>query len=108
MIETRRLTIIPIDKTVYTDLGAIHELDLSSCGIPENIHVLQWNNPVWKTASVKAAIEQLPYGEGSGWIEYASNDPNQDITELPNWAILCYNKWKEQYDIISQQEQEEQ
>jgi hypothetical protein len=64
-----KLTIIPSDKAVYKDGGFYTNLDaLCNCGIPEGIHALQWNN-------------------GSGWIEYVDpNTPNEDITELPNWA----------------------
>ena len=91
MIQTKRLTIILPDNAVYTDNGCILDLDLSGCGIPDGVHALQWNNPVWKTNSVMEQINQLPYGQGSGWIEFASDDPNESITSLPNWAINCYN-----------------
>ena len=36
-----KLTIIPSDSAIYKD-GVVRELDLSTCGIPENVHALQW------------------------------------------------------------------
>lgn len=91
MITTRRLTIIPSDGAVYTDSGAQINLDLSSCGVPENIHALQWNNPVYRNKSVLDAIANLPYGEGTGWIEFEDSIPNQEIFSLPEWAIQCFD-----------------
>lgn len=75
------LTIIPIDGTVYVEGISWSSLDLSTCGIPSNVHALQWKNT-------------------KGWIEYIDNDDgtkpaNEQITELPNWAILCKDKWDE-------------
>jgi hypothetical protein len=46
-----RLTIIPSDKAVYKDGLCYSNLDLSTCGIPDDIHALQWN-------------------EISGWLEF--------------------------------------
>lgn len=91
MIQTKRLTIIVSDGAVYTDSGVIVGLDFSGCNVPENIHALQWNNPVWRTQAVIDQINALPYGQGTGWIEYASDDPNENISSLPDWAIGCYN-----------------
>jgi len=72
-----RLTIIPIDKTVYVD-GNSRFLDLSSCAIPENIHALQWY-------------------ETEGEVEFNGRPKPQNelITELPAWANACVNKWNE-------------
>lgn len=91
MIQTRRLTIIPSDGAVYTDDGVKIELDLSSCNVPEEIHALQWNCPQWPITSEMERIASLPYGQGSGWIEFRSSASNQEITSLPEWAINCYN-----------------
>jgi hypothetical protein len=71
-----RLTIIPIDKTVYKDSKSWFDLDLSLCGIPDSVHALQWDGT-------------------SGWIEYKTNTENQAITELPDWALACLQKWEE-------------
>ena len=90
MIQTRRLTIIPSDGTVVTDEGSMLNLDLSSCNIPDDIHALQWNNPPWSNSTIRAQISALPYGQGNGWIEFASPDPNESIDTLPQWAIDCY------------------
>jgi hypothetical protein len=81
-----KLTIIPSDKAVYKD-GVMRAsvplpLDLSSCGIPANVVALQWE-------------------ENAGWIEFVDNPDgskpqNQDITELPQWALDCvvvYDEW---------------
>ena len=50
------------------------ELDLSSCGIPENIWALQWSG-------------------SSGHIEYVGDAPNLSIDALPDWANACVNIW---------------
>ena len=73
-----RLTIIPSDSAVYKD-GIVRELDLSTCGIPENVHALQWYDT---------------FGE----IEFSSNPgqpkpANETISELPAWANNCVAVW---------------
>jgi len=88
---------------VITDTRAILELDLSSCGIPDNVHALQWNNPTWKDKN-NSHLNGLQYGQGTGWIELASNDPNIDINELPQWAINCYNLWLIKYNELIENE----
>lgn len=60
-----RLTIIPNDGAVYKD-GIVYS-DLVWNDTPESIHALQW------------------FGN-SGWIEFNNGLPNQEITELPEWA----------------------
>lgn len=77
-MESKRLTIIPVDNAVYRDQGYIIDLDLSSCGIPDDVHALQWYDT-------------------SGWIEYKGPVENQDITELPNWALCCIQVWEQAY-----------
>ena len=72
-----KLTIIPVDKTVYVDNLAIHNLDISF--VPSNVHALQWKGSV-------------------GWIEFVENDDftkpqNETINELPTWANEAYNVW---------------
>lgn len=77
-----RLTIIPSDGFVNVDeVSKFHPLDLSGCGIPANIHALQWY-------------------ETRGWIEFSDdNDPftpkpsNEDIYSLPDWANACVQVW---------------
>ena len=72
-----KLTIITADNAVYKDSVSYADLDLSSCGIPSNIWALQWQDT-------------------SGWIEDKSAlVQNQDITELPAWAVACVAKWDE-------------
>lgn len=75
-----RLTIIPVDNTVYVDSIPKNNLDLSGCGVPDNVHALQWF-------------------ENIGWIEFKQPDPflppypNQSIATLPEWATACYQVW---------------
>lgn len=69
-----KLTIIPSDRAVYKDNLMYSNLDLSSCGIPVDIHALQWQ-------------------ENSGWLEFNNYAPNQDIDALPEWAINCVAVW---------------
>lgn len=76
-----KMTIIPSDNTVYVDGVAKMELDLSGCGIPSDIHALQWFD-------VK------------GWLEFNDDgDPftprpsNEIIESLPQWALNCYDVW---------------
>lgn len=73
-----RITIIPSDSFIAVDgIARPIALDFSSCGIPAEVHALQWY-------------------DARGWIEFTeNNDPftpkqaNQDITELPAWADAC-------------------
>ena len=76
-----RLTIIPIDDTVYVDGVSKGPLNLTRFNIPANIHALQWY-------------------ETKGWIEFNSsidpfvpNTPNEMISELPQWALDSYQAW---------------
>ena len=73
-----KLTIIPIDGIVKKDENAYTNLDLSTCAIPSNVRVLQWQ-------------------ETLGWLEFWDQD-NQDITELPSWTNCCLAKWQVVYD----------
>jgi len=61
-----RISIITDDNCVVKD-GAGYTLDLSSCGIPSNVHALQWNG-------------------SSGEIEYNDGTTQHDIDALPSWA----------------------
>jgi hypothetical protein len=75
-----RLTIIPVDGTVTKDGNAYLELDLTSCGVPADVHALQWEE----------------YELNKGHIEFKSPlIQNQEITELPAWANACLVKWEE-------------
>jgi hypothetical protein len=71
-----KLTIIPADGSVGEDGKFYLELDLSSCGIPSNVHALQWDGV-------------------AGWIEFNEPIPNESITELPAWTTCCMTKWAE-------------
>lgn len=69
------LTIINEDNAVYVDGIALAGLDLSTTGIPNNVHALQWKTNL-------------------GWIEFKDNpdftkDQNEVINELPIWANNC-------------------
>lgn len=72
------------DNAVYVDNRSYEDLDLSSCGVPDNLWALQWNEK----------------GEtNTGHIEYVgANTQNENITELPAWANACIAKWQEAKD----------
>ena len=77
-----RLTIIPSDNAVYINGVFKATLDLSDCNIPSTVHALQWYDT-------------------RGWIEPKDDDdpftpksPNEEITELPQWALACQQKWE--------------
>lgn len=70
-----KLTIIPVDGNVKKDGVGYIKLDLSSCEIPSNVRVLQWQ-------------------ETSGWLEFWDQQ-NEDITALPSWVNCCLTKWTE-------------
>ncbi len=77
MVASNRVTIIVDDGAVYLDELTYISLDFSDCGIPEDVHALQWLN-------------------GEGEIEFRSNEvQNEKITELPDWALKCVTKWEE-------------
>jgi hypothetical protein len=67
------LTIIPVDGNVTKDKVGYLNLDLSSCGIPSNVRVLQWQ-------------------ETKGWLEFWDQQ-NEDITSLPSWVDCCLAAW---------------
>lgn len=69
-----KLTIIPIDGNVRKDEVGYLKLDLSSCSIPTNVRVLQWQDT-------------------SGWLEFWDQQ-NEDIADLPNWATCCLAQWQ--------------
>ena len=78
-----KLTIIVEDNAVYIDglmkAYAPLPLDLNQCGIPDNVHALQWK-------------------ETAGWIEFIDNadgtkPQNEPITTLPDWANACVEVW---------------
>lgn len=73
------LTIINDDGAVYVDGIPLAGIDLSTTGIPTNVHALQWKTNL-------------------GWIEFKDNpdftkDQNQVINELPDWANTCVNAY---------------
>jgi len=77
-----RLTIIPSDKNVGVDNEFLINLDLTNCGIPSDVHALQWY-------------------ETEGEIEFIDNpdrtkQPNEIITTLPTWANFCVTVWQEE------------
>ena len=74
-----KLTIIPIDGAVYKN-GLCYS-SLIWEGTPDNVHALQWFND-------------------KGWIEFIDENPydnikpaNQNITELPQWALNAIEAW---------------
>ena len=77
-----RVTIIPSDNLVVVDsVSPSAPLDLTPCNIPNNIHALQWFDTM-------------------GWIEFVDRpfdpkEPNQTITELPEWANAAIQAWND-------------
>jgi hypothetical protein len=69
-----KLTIVPQDSVVGKDGGFYHQLDLSSAGIPVDVQALQWDG-------------------SAGHIEFYGDAPNQEISELPDWATACVTVW---------------
>lgn len=67
-----RLTIIPSDGAVYED-GLCHS-GLTWEGTPANIHALQWFDT-------------------QGWTEYSDGTQNENISELPQWALNAMAAW---------------
>ena len=76
------LTIINEDNAVYVDGMALAGLDLSTTGIPLNVHALQWKVNL-------------------GWIEFQDNSDftkpaNEVINTLPDWANNCVTIYNNQ------------
>lgn len=72
-----RLVIMKETNTVGKDNVFVEGLDLSSCGLPDNLWALQW------------------YDNNTGHIEYDSPMiQNDEITELPSWATSCVSVWQ--------------
>ena len=68
MLQGNRLTIIVDDGAVYMDMCIVIDLDLSSCGIPDDIHALNWLTD-------------------KGEIEFRGTEKdNIPIDSLPDWA----------------------
>jgi hypothetical protein len=71
-----KLSIISDDKSAYKDKQAFEIDDISY--IPENVHALQFDD-----------IKNV------GHIEY-KNLPNEEITVLPDWAIVAFKKFDDE------------
>ena len=78
MSEITRLTIVVADKAVYKNREGYSDLDLSGCGIPEDVWVFQWEN-------------------GEGWIEFKDSRENEPFSgsDFPEWVIKCTQKFDE-------------
>jgi hypothetical protein len=68
-----KLTIIPQDGAVYENELCYDNLIWS--GTPLNVHALQWQN-------------------NSGWIEFNNGQENENINELPEWALNAEAAWQ--------------
>ena len=62
-----KLTIIPEDGAVYVDGSATLGLTITA---PLDVRALQWSG-------------------ASGWVEHSTGEPNQQITDLPAWALAA-------------------
>ena len=79
-----RITIIPVDGAVYVDGYSYSNLDLSGCGIPNEIHALQWYDTYGE-------VEFNSSFDGENIIKPS----NQIIRELPDWVNAAKSKWDE-------------
>lgn len=84
-----RLVILKEDSTVGVSGQFIGGLNLSQCGLPENLWALQWEER----------------GVDSGHIEYDSPlIDNTLITELPAWANSCIAVWQAEVNRLAAEE----
>lgn len=77
-----RLTIIPVDGSVYKDNYAYSGLDLSFA--PSDVHALQWYDTYGEVEFKRQFVD--------GQIIHPQN---QIITVLPDWAAQAVVKWDE-------------
>ena len=75
-----RLTIIPIDGTVYVDGVSYSNLDLSF--VPADVHALQWYDTYGELEFKRSFMD--------GQINHPAN---QVITDLPDWANTAKTVW---------------
>jgi hypothetical protein len=74
-----KLTVIVDDKSVYENGVSYSGLNLSL--VPAGIHALQWDSD--------ASFGCIEFSE----IPNTPKQQNQEITELPSWAVDCMNEW---------------
>lgn len=73
-----KLTIVCAGKFVAVD--GLGYYDLEWPGTPADVHALQWQ-------------------DNSGWIEYVNSiKPNEQIDQLPGWAIAAKDAWQVKHD----------
>lgn len=81
-----RLVILKEDSTVGVSGQFIDGLNLSQCGLPENLWALQWEERE----------------VNNGHIEYDSPMiANTPITALPAWANACIAVWQAEVDRLA-------
>lgn len=83
------LTIINEDNAIYIDGIALAGVDLSTTGIPDTVHALQWKTNL-------------------GWIEFKENSnfskpQNEVINSLPDWANNCVSVYNNKIAEIEEQ-----
>lgn len=76
-----KITVIVSDGAVYKDGISYASLDLSSCNIPQNVRVLQFDSQ-----------------KAKGWLEFAENEDgtvrqNEVLDTLPTWAGAALSLW---------------
>lgn len=69
-----QLVIIVPDESVYKNNTSYSHLSWE--GTPSNVHALQW------------------FDNNTGWIEFNDGNPQENITELPQWALNALNAWE--------------
>lgn len=81
-----KLTIIAEDKAVYKNRIAYIGIDLSE--IPVNIHALQFDD-----------------SSNTGHIEFTDKS-NENITSIPNWAEIAFNKYDDAVAALLEKKQD--
>lgn len=85
MIQTDRITIVVEDGAVYTDEHVIIYLDLSSCGIPEDVHAFIWF-------------------KDKGQIEFKGVEKcNEHVTVVPEWAWNALSVYEQEFNKTNTQ-----
>ena len=79
-----RISIVVSDKTVCKNGLCIVNIDLQN--VPNNVRALQWY-------------------DNRGELEFYNGDPNQEITELPDWVNDAITAWDAANAYLSEQKQ---
>lgn len=82
LLDPKRIAVIPDDGTVIHNRVGLSNLDLSNCGLPKNLHALQWNG-----------------SSGIGEVEFTDKD-NEQLWEFPDWALAAIEVHAKELDSL--------